>query len=206
MDLAGVAAVLFDMDGTLVDSHAAVERAWRAWAGRYRVDADEVLAIAHGVPAPDTVRRVRPDLSDREVDAAAAHQLELQYEDLSDVVPTPGTERLLAALARLEMPWAVVTSADPPLAAARLGVCGIEPPLLITVEDVPAGKPDPAGYLLAAHRLGVAPERCLVVEDAEAGVAAGRAAGALVAGLRGQDADLQPRDLGELAEWLESGR
>lgn len=203
MDLAEVAAVLCDMDGTLVESHAAVERAWRAWALQYRVDADTVLAIAHGVPADDTVRRVRPDLTDVEMRTAAARQLELQYDDLTDVVPTPGTDRLLATLARLGLPWAVVTSADRPLAAARLRACGIEPPLLITVEDIPAGKPDPAGYLLAARRLGVAPQRCLVVEDAEAGVRAGRAAGALVAGVRGQAADLQPRDLGELADWLD---
>jgi sugar-phosphatase len=204
MDLAEVAAVLFDMDGTLVDSHAAVERAWRAWAQQYRVDADEVLAIAHGVPAGDTVRRVRPDLSDLEVDSASARQLELQYDDLADVVPTPGTHRLLATLAELNLQWAVVTSADPPLAVARLSMCGIEPPLLITTEDIPAGKPDPAGYLLAARQLGVAAQRCLVVEDTEPGVMAGRSAGALVAGVRGQAADLQPRDLGELAGWLES--
>jgi HAD superfamily hydrolase (TIGR01509 family) len=196
-------AVLLDMDGTLVDSHAAVERAWTTWAAGHGVDPDAVLAIAHGSPPDPTVRRMLPDLDDRAVAAAAAHQMALQYHDLSDVVAAPGAEALLAALDRLRLPWAVVTSADARLARARLGAAGIpDPPLLVTVEDVRAGKPDPEGYLLAAARLRVPAERCLVVEDAGPGVAAGRAAGMPVVGLRGVPADVGVADLGELADLL----
>jgi len=199
VDLTIIEAVLFDMDGTLVDSDAAVERAWRTWAAEYGVDPAAVLAVAHGAPAERTVGLARPDLTGPAAAEAAARQLELQYDDLSDVVPTPGAHELLAAL---RLPWAVVTSADARLAKARLGAAGITAPLLVTVEDVRAGKPDPEGYLRAAELLGVAPERCLVVEDAEVGVAAGRAAGAQVAALKGVDGDLAIPDLGTLARLL----
>jgi sugar-phosphatase len=155
-----------------------------------------VLSVAHGAPADRTVGLVRPDLSAADAAAAAARELELQYDDLSDVVPTPGALELLAAL---RLPWAVVTSADVRLAKARLGAAGIVAPLLVTVEDVRVGKPDPEGYLRAAELLGVAPERCLVVEDAAVGVAAGRAAGAQVAALKGVEGDLALDDLGTLA-------
>jgi sugar-phosphatase len=199
VNLTIIEAVLFDMDGTLVDSDAAVERAWQVWATEYGVPPAEVLAVAHGAPAERTVRLVRPDLSESGVAQAAARQLALQYDDLSDVVATPGARRLLAAL---RLPWAVVTSADVRLAKARLGAAGITAPLLITVEDVRAGKPDPEGYLRAAELLGVAPQRCLVVEDAPVGVAAGRAAGAQVAALKGVDGDLPLRDLAQLRHLL----
>lgn len=194
MDLTDIAAVLFDMDGTLVDSDAAVERAWSTWARDYGVDVDP--STLHGRPADATVRELRPDLDDAGVAAAAAHQLDLQYDDLADVVPTPGALDLLAGL---RLPWAVVTSADVRLARARLGAAGISAPVLVTVEDISRGKPDPEGYLLGARLLGVEPGRCLVVEDAPAGVAAGRAAGARVAGLKGVEADLPVNDLTELA-------
>jgi sugar-phosphatase len=190
------------MDGTLVDSDAAVERAWRRWAAEYGVDAEAVLAVAHGVPANATADRFLPDRSAAERDAAAAHQLELQYDDLADVVPTTGAHALLVVLERRRLPWAVVTSADRRLAAARLGVAGIVAPVLVTSEDVVAGKPDPACYLLAARRLGVDIASCLVVEDAPAGVAAGVAAGARTAALRGIPADIAIADLAQLAALL----
>ena len=199
MDPTIIEAVLFDMDGTLVDSDAAVERAWRVWAAEYGADPAAVLAVAHGAPAERTVRLIRPDLTAAEVAVAAARQLALQYDDLSDVVPTAGAHELLAAL---RLPWAIVTSADVRLAKARLGAAGIDPPVLVTVEDVRVGKPDPEGYLRAAGLLGVAPQHCLVVEDAEVGVAAGRAAGAQVAALKGIDGDLRIPGLGALIEVL----
>ncbi|MEU5905444.1 HAD-IA family hydrolase [Micromonospora sp. NPDC047467] len=204
MELADIDAVLFDMDGTLVDSDAAVERAWERWAAEYAVVPAAALAIAHGRPADQTIRRLLPALDDAAVAVAAARQLALQYDDLSDVSPTTGAHELLTTLARLGMPWAVVTSADARLAEARLGAAGIEPPVLVTVEDVRAGKPDPEGYLRAAALLDVPPTRCLVVEDAEVGLQAGRAAGALTAALKGLDGDLRLVDLTQLADGLAS--
>ena len=200
---AGVEAVLFDMDGTLVDSDAAVERAWRTWAGEYGVDPSATLAVAHGRPAEGTARELLPEADDATVAAAAARQLALQYDDLSDVAAAAGAAELLA---RIAVPWAVVTSADRRLANARLRAAGFRPPVLITSEDVPAGKPDPAGYELAAARLGADPRRCLVVEDSEAGIQAGRAAGALVAALKGLPGDIEITGLGELAQVLSSDR
>jgi len=200
--LSEVAAVLFDMDGTLVDSDAAVERAWRAWAGDNGLDPDSVVAIAQGVPAVNTVRRLRPDWDGERVRAEALRQLDRECHDLADVVPTTGAHQVLATVARLGLPWAVVTSADTRLATARLGKAGIAAPLLVTIDDVTEGKPDPQGYLIAAQRLGVAPARCLVVEDTDAGVAAGRAAGATVAAVKGRPADVPLTDLGQLAVLL----
>jgi mannitol-1-/sugar-/sorbitol-6-phosphatase len=206
MNVDEVDAVLLDMDGTMVDSDAVVERAWVRWCAEYGVDPAAALAVAHGRPAADTVRELRPDLPADEVVMAAGRQLELQYDDLSDVVATPGMRQLLAELDRRHLPWAVVTSADRRLAAARLTVAGLSVvPVLVTAEDVTAGKPDPEGYLRAAELLGVDPARTLVVEDAEAGIAAGRAAGARVAALKGLDADLRLVDLAQLAD-LFAGR
>lgn len=206
MDSRRVHAVLLDMDGTLVDSDAAVERAWRTWADEYRVDMGREPVVAHGMPALGNVRRLRPDLSGDEAAAAAQRQLELQYDDVADVTAAPGAPGLLAELDRMGLPWAVVTSADPPLARVRLAAAGIRPALLVTSDDVRHGKPDPEGYLLAARKLGTDPRRCLVVEDAEAGVTAGRAAGALVAALKGVPADIQIADLHQLRSMLREGR
>lgn len=195
-------AILLDMDGTLVDSDAAVERAWQAWAREYGVHLAGTPAFLHGSPALRSVQRLRPDLDDEAAVAAAGRQLALQYDDLSDVRATPGTSELLAELTRRQLPWAVVTSADVRLARARLGAAGVRAPLLVTAEDVRAGKPDPESYLLAARQLGVDPGRCLVVEDSVAGVTAGQAAGATVAGLKGVPADLPIGSLGELADLI----
>ena len=197
-----VRAVLFDMDGTLVDSDRAVERAWTVWAAEHGVDAAEVIALAHGSPSAPTVRRMLPHLDEAAVSTSAARQLELQYDDLSDVVAAPGAHDLLAVLGARSIPWAVVTSADARLAAARLGAAGIDAPVLVTIDDLTAGKPDPAGYLRAAELLDVPPARCLVVEDAEVGLQAGRAAGAMTAALRGLDGDLRLADLGQLADLM----
>jgi sugar-phosphatase len=203
MHLAETQAVLADMDGTLVDSDAAVERAWAAWAVEYGIDPEAALADIHGRPAVLTVRRLCPDLDDEGVAAAAARQLALQYDDLSDVAATPGAAEFVSVLDRHRLPWAVVTSADRRLAHARLAAAGLTTPLLVTVEDVQVGKPDPEGYRLAAEELQADPKRCLVVEDSEPGVRAGQAAGCTVAALRGLSADLQIADLGELARLLD---
>jgi len=202
MELSRVQAVLLDMDGTLVDSDAAVDRAWQTWAVEYGVDLGDGPPIAHGMPALGNVLRLRPDLTPEQAAAAAGRQLELQYDDVADVTAAPGAAELLAELDRLGLPWAIVTSADPTLARVRLAAARIRPPLLVTADDVRAGKPDPEGYLLAARKLGADPRRCLVVEDAEAGVSAGRAAGAKVAALKGVPADIQIADLYQLRTLL----
>ena len=201
MDVGLVDALLLDMDGTLVDSDAAVERAWTVWANEYGVEPAAAIAITHGSPAESTVGHLLPELDAEAIAVLAARQLELQYDDLSDVMAS-GAHELLAVLARLGIPWAVVTSADARLAKARLGAAGMPAPLLVTFEDVTAGKPDPQGYLLAAEALGVAPGRCLVVEDAEPGLDAGRAAGAMTAALKGLAGDLRLDYLGQLAHLL----
>jgi HAD superfamily hydrolase (TIGR01509 family) len=203
VDLSTVHAVLLDMDGTLVDSDASVERAWTTWSAEHGLDPAPVLAIAHGSPPDRTVGRMLPALDAAAVAASAQRQMDLQYDDIADVVATPGAHELLAALDRLGLPWAVVTSADVRLAKARLGAAGIDPPLLVTVEDVRRGKPDPEGFRLAAARLGVDPAACLVVEDSEPGLASGRAAGMRTAALRGLDGDLRLADLAQLAHLLE---
>jgi len=195
---ADIRAVLFDMDGTLVDSDRAVERSWLAWAREFGADGPAAYEMAHGSPSGPTVRKLLAHLPEAEIARAAVRQLELQYDDLSDVVATPGALDLLAALDRKGLPWAVVTSADDRLAKARLTAAGITPRVLVTTDDVPAGKPDPAGYLRAADLLGVPPENCLVVEDAEVGLEAARSAGAHTAALRGLPADLRLTSLADL--------
>lgn len=196
------AAILFDMDGTLVESDEAVARSWAAWAREYRVAEADLVRVAHGVPSDGTIRLLRPDLTGAALDAAVARQLELQYDDLDDVVALPGAHALLAALDAARIPWAVVTSADRRLAEARLGAAGIVAPVLVARDDVRHGKPDPEGYRAAAAELGVDPATCLVVEDAQAGLDAGRAAGAATAALRGLDGDLRPSGLPELTALL----
>jgi HAD superfamily hydrolase (TIGR01509 family) len=206
MELTDITAVLLDMDGTLVDSDAAVDRAWKVWCGEYGIDPARARAVAHGNPADRTVRILRPDLDEVGITAAAARQLTLQYDDLSDVGPTTGALELVRALDALALPWAVVTSADVRLAKARLAAAGITARLLITREHVRVGKPDPEGFRVAAERLGVDITRCLVVEDSEPGIAAGTAAGAAVATLRGLPGGLQLDDVGQLARMIVSAR
>jgi sugar-phosphatase len=200
--LAEVRAVLFDMDGTLVDSDRAVERSWLSWAHEYGADGPAAYEMAHGSPSETTVRKLLGHLGEDEIRRASARQLELQYDDLSDVVATPGAFGLLAALDRKGLPWAVVTSADDRLAKARLSAAGITPRVLVTTDDIEAGKPDPAGYLRAAALLGVPPVTCLVVEDAEVGLQAARAAGAHTAALRGLPGDLRLTGLADLTRAL----
>ena len=198
-------AVLLDMDGTLVDSDASVERAWAAWAADNGVAMADLLPRLHGSPASITIRALLPDFDDDAIDRATRFQLDLQYEDLADIRALPGAHELLATLDKLHLPWAIVTSADRRLAKARLGAAGIDPPVLVTIEDSARGKPFPDPYLVAAERLGVDPARCLVVEDSQPGIDAGHAAGAQVAALRGLTAELSITSLTELSDRLQAG-
>jgi len=180
-----IAAVLFDMDGTLVDSDAAVARTWAHWSARRGVDPAVIAAVTPGRPADESIAELAPWLSPAEQAEDAADLLRRERGDLADVVATRGALELIAALDGWAVPWAVVTSADDPLAKTRLGAAGIpQPDILVTASTVACGKPHPEGFLDAAARLHAAPGACLVVEDSGAGVRAGLAAGAVVVAVR----------------------
>ncbi|TDD79381.1 HAD family hydrolase, partial [Actinomadura rubrisoli] len=170
------AAILFDVDGTLIDSTPLIEWAAREWAADYGIDADEFLSDAHGRRTSD---RVADFLPPDQVRAATEHLDALEATRTDGITALPGVLDLLADMNGL--PWALVTSMDRGQLATRAEVTGVPlPSVVITAEDVARGKPDPSGYRLAAERLGVDPADCVVIEDAPAGIAAGRAAGATV--------------------------
>lgn len=168
-------AFLFDMDGTLLTSIAAAERVWGAWAQRQGLDPITFLPTMHGQRAIDTIRRLKLPGVDPDIEAAKITKAEI--EDVQGVVAIAGAAEFLAALPVDR--WAIVTSASKKLAQSRLEAAGlVKPRVIITGDDVAAGKPDPQCFLLGAKRLGFPAANCLVFEDVEAGVKAGRAAGA----------------------------
>lgn len=178
IDPAAVDAALFDMDGTLLDSGAAVAASWTLFAEENGLDVGEVLSTIHGVRARDSIARYLP--ADR-VESETVKLLDRERCMVDGVVEIPGAAGLLAGLERAGVPIAVVTSAPRDLALVRLKAAGIPPPpVLVCGDDVAHGKPAPDCYLLAAERLGADPSRSLVFEDAEAGIRAGLAAGARV--------------------------
>jgi len=175
-------AVLFDLDGTLVDSGTAVLRNWHRVANELGVPFSEFAPYLHGIPTEQVLRIVLPNWDEAELRAFAARQLIREAADSDDVRAVSGAIGLLDGLPSNR--WAIVTSGDRRLATTRIRAAGLPMPrVLVTSEDVNAGKPDPAPYLLAASRLGYPPARCLVVEDAPAGVESGRAAGMQVVGV-----------------------
>ena len=165
-------AVLFDLDGTLVDSTLCVERHWREWATKQNLNAEEILKISHGRPTIDTIRLVTPHL-DAEIEAEELDRS--QAINLDGVVTVAGANTLLAELPQKN--WAIVTSANRKIATNRLLHVGLPiPKFLITTNDVEQYKPHPEGYLKAAKCLSVAPEQCVVIEDAPVGLEAASAA------------------------------
>ncbi|WP_030024382.1 HAD-IA family hydrolase [Streptomyces monomycini] len=175
-------ALLLDMDSTIVNSEAVVERCWRRWAAEQGLDADEALKVVHGRQGWATMAALLPDRPMELNHADNRRMLEQETADVDGVVPVPGAPAFMAALARL--PHALVTSADIALSDARMGAAGLPMPAVrITAESVSASKPDPEGFLKGAAELGYAPEDCVVFEDSEAGIAAGRAAGMRVVGV-----------------------
>ena len=172
-------ALLFDMDGVLIDSAPAVERVWRRWALAHNFDPDSVVAQAHGRRSIETIRAVAPHM-----DAAQenVHVEQMEIDDREGVTALPGSVPLLQGLP--QSLFAVVTSATRPLAIARLGYAGLAlPGHMITADDVLHGKPSPEPYLKGAALLGVTAGDCLVFEDTPAGVAAARSAGMRVIAL-----------------------
>jgi sugar-phosphatase len=172
-------AVVFDMDGTLVDSTALVERIWTDWCGPLGLHPDEVLAFAHGRQTADTVRRFLPELDEEAVLRHVDALLSVEGRAPDGVVEIPGAAAFLAALPAPLV--ALVTSASGEIARSRTAVAGVGlPAIVLASEDVPVGKPAPDGYLRAAELLGVDPSDVVVFEDAEAGLQAARASGAQV--------------------------
>jgi sugar-phosphatase len=177
-DIWAPAAILADLDGTLVDSVASSERAWGALARRRGLDEDETHRFAMGRPTRETIALLVPE------DERVAEQAKVDRDEVEDgdsVVAYPGAAELLAG----SVPIAIVTSGSTALATARLRGAGLEPPaVLITADSITRGKPDPEPFLLGAKALGVDPSRCLVLEDAPPGIESGLAAGMSVVAFR----------------------
>jgi len=174
-------AILFDLDGVLVDSSQCVEATWRQWAARHGLDAEQAIQVAHGRRTIETVALLAPQLvvSD-EVEALAASE----STTTEGVYEVPGARELLASLPANV--WAVVTSGVRAVATLRIRHTGLpSPPVLICADEIDRGKPDPQGYLIAAERLGFAPSHCIVVEDTRPGIEAAQAAGMKVVAVAG---------------------
>ena len=172
--------LLFDMDGVLLDSTAAVARVWKRWARERGFDPEEVAHIAQGRPSIATIRELLPN-SDHEAENRIVEQREM--EDLEGVVECAGARALLTALPQEK--WALVTSSTRPLAEVRLRAGGLPvPERMVTGNDIEHGKPHPEPFLKGAAILGVAPEECVVIEDTGAGIRAGKAAGCRVIAFR----------------------
>jgi len=189
-------AILFDLDGVLIDSTRAVARVWHRWAVEHGFDPDEVIARAHGRPSLTTVREYLPNADH----AAENREVERQeMEDSEGVVLLPGSARLLS-----ELPpecWTVVTSCTRPLAETRLRAAGLPiPERMVTSNDIKNGKPHPEPYLKGASVLGFAGADCVVVEDVPAGIRAGKSAGARVIAFRTTLKD--PELLAAGADWV----
>jgi mannitol-1-/sugar-/sorbitol-6-phosphatase len=174
-----VTFVLSDLDGVLVDSHASIDRAWRWWGARHGLPGVTAATVPQGRPSGDVIAALAPG-----ADAGAESRVldDFQARDTEGVVALAGAADVLDAFGPDRV--AIVTSCTAPLAAARLRAAGLTPPpVLVTADRLGRGKPDPEGYLLAARELGADPGDCVVLEDAPAGVDAGRAAGMHVVGV-----------------------
>lgn len=172
-------AILFDMDGTLVDSMAHDERQWTRWAARHGLDPQPILKISHGRRTEETIRDVAPHLATQQEFARFADE---ELEEREGIRAVEGALGLVTALPHNA--WALVTSAPLSLARLRMESAGLPlPSIVVSADDVRHGKPDPEGVLLAARLLGVAPRQCLVVEDTPAGIRAGQDAGMAVLGI-----------------------
>ncbi len=169
---------LFDLDGTLVDSLPVVERSWCRWADRQGIDHQEVLNFIHGKQAITSLRHFLQGRSEADIQAEFTWLEQVEATDTDGITALPGALELLRHLNESGIPWAIVTSGSVPVAHARHKAAGLPvPEVFITAERVTRGKPEPDAFLLGAKLLGLAPEECVVVEDAAAGVLAGLNAG-----------------------------
>jgi sugar-phosphatase len=202
-------AILFDLDGVLVDSTGSVDRQWRAWARSQKIDEEKVMAIAHGVRAVEVMRAVAPHL---DAEAEVRNLEKREAADHDGVSVMPGAVDLVRSIP--DGRWGVVTSGSRHLATARLQLAGIPlPKVMITADDVTNGKPHPEPYLKGAELLGVDPTECLVIEDAPAGIRAAHAGGMKVIGLTStypasalSEADLVVQKLAQVQVGLDGDR
>jgi sugar-phosphatase len=172
---------LFDLDGTLVDSKPAVERAWIKLAQEAQIPPEKMVGL-HGIPAEQSLRMLLEDRSEEEIKSWVDRIEFLESSDTTGVVPIPGAKNLLNELNERNIPWTIVTSCTIPLAISRVTAAGIEmPDHSVTFNDVKLGKPHPEPFILGAKRIGLNPSQCWVIEDAPAGVKSGKSAGCTVA-------------------------
>ena len=166
-------AILFDLDGVLVNSAECVERTWRSWSSRHGLDADEVISVAHGRRTIETVRKVAPHL-DAPSEVIALEEREALTSD--GVYEIEGARDLVTRLPTDR--WAIVTSGTRVIASFRLNLVGIPiPRVMVCADEISHGKPHPEGYLTAAWSLGFAPSDCVVIEDTPPGIEAAHAGG-----------------------------
>ena len=169
---------LFDLDGTLVDSLPVVERSWCRWADKHDLRHEDVLNFIHGKQAITSLRHFLTGKTEEEIQAEFRWLEQIEASDIEGIAALPGAKALLNHLDEAGIPWAIVTSGTIPIAHARHKAAGLPmPKVFVTAEQVKRGKPEPDAYLLGAKLLGLAPEECAVVEDAEAGMLSGLAAG-----------------------------
>ena len=174
-------AILFDLDGVLVDSAACVEETWRQWSRRHGLDPERIIGIAHGRRTAETIPIVAPHLNVADEIAAL---VAIESTTTDGVHAVPGAQALVESLP--PDAWAVVTSGHRSVATLRIRHVGLPwPPVLVCADDIERGKPDPEGYLVAAARLGKAPETCVVIEDTPPGIDAARAGGMRCVGISG---------------------
>ncbi|MBT0726744.1 sugar phosphatase [Rosenbergiella australiborealis] len=178
---------LFDLDGTLVDSLAVVESAWSQWGQQQGIAAEEILAFIHGKQAITSLRHFLPHADETTLREEFLWLEHLESTTIEGIIALPGARELLSFLNEQQIPWAIVTSSSLPVATARYQVLNLPlPEVFITAEQVAQGKPYPDPYLLGAKQLNLAPETCVVVEDALAGIQSGLAAGCSVVAVNTQ--------------------
>jgi mannitol-1-/sugar-/sorbitol-6-phosphatase len=183
--------VLFDMDGTLVDSTAVVEAAWTGFGRRHDIDPRTILAFSHGRQTIDTVRHFLPDLAEAEQHRIVDEMIAAEVDNVDGILEVPGAAAFVSRLVDAGVPVALVTSAPRDLAVNRMRAAGVHvPEALVASEDVDHGKPHPDGYLRGAALLGVDPAECVAFEDAPAGLEAAIASGATTVVVGALEADV----------------
>lgn len=180
IDERGIEAVIFDLDGTLIDSHTSIERSWERLAKAMEIDY-ATAPFVHGVPSISNIRAIAPGISDADALAWNRIHLQMEIDDTDGVIALEGALPLLRALDSAHVPWAIATGCQYGLGEARQGAAGLpRPDVFVMFGDYTVGKPAPDPFLVAAAHLGVDVTRTVVVEDAPSGVTSGLAAGALV--------------------------